>query len=206
MAGLLSAIVGNGHIKFSLQRSHSTINLFRCYLLISHAFQSHGSVSDSKKSYLSMLNRMNFGNSYTDLILYCCCWGFALYYESSDLYLSYGTSLSEQSSSTTCLRELKFKPSLFKKGVNKHFFKSQPNTHSLHLHVTLQKFMMCDSELKDPRLCSRKLIPFFLWCCWGYSTIILLSSACSPKHDSEGANNSHRTEQFNFCCHIGKRE
>lgn len=137
MVGLLSAIVGNGHIKYSLQRSHSTINLFRSYLLISHTFQRHGSVSDSKKSYLSMLNRMNFGNSYTDLILYCCCWGFALYYESSDLYLPYGTSLSEQSSSTTCLRELKFKPSLFKKGVNKHF--SSPGL-TLTLSISMWHF------------------------------------------------------------------
>lgn len=48
-------------------------------------------MSDSKKSYLSMLNRMNFGHSYTDFILYYCCWGFALYYESSDVYLPYGT-------------------------------------------------------------------------------------------------------------------
>lgn len=102
------------------------------------------------------------------------------------------------------LESLSLKPLSLRK-ESQAFFKSQHNTHSLHLHVTLQKFMMCDSELKDHCLCSRKLIPFFLWCCWGYPTI-LLSSACSPKHDSEGANNSHRTEQLNFCCHIGRRE
>jgi len=41
-----------------------------------------------------MLNSMNFGNSYIDLILYYWCWGSALCYESSDVYLPYGTSLS----------------------------------------------------------------------------------------------------------------
>lgn len=79
------------------------------------------SVCDSKKSYLRMLNKMNFGNSYTDLILYHCCWGFALWYEINDLYLPYGMSLSGKSSCTMCLRVFKVKPSLFKKRVNKYF-------------------------------------------------------------------------------------
>lgn len=67
--GLLSAIVKNGYIKFPLQGSPSNINLSRCSLKISHTFQSHGSVSDPKKSSLRMLHGMEFGDSYSNLIL-----------------------------------------------------------------------------------------------------------------------------------------
>lgn len=64
-----------GTIKFPLQSSHSNLNLFKCYLLVFHTLQSHGSMSDSKQLYLGMLSRMNTGNSHTSPVL-CCCWGF----------------------------------------------------------------------------------------------------------------------------------
>lgn len=83
-----------------------------------------------RKSYLGLLSRVNIGKSHTSTVLCCCCWGFPLEYESSDLYLPYGTSLSEQSSCTTCLTKLK--PSLIKKS-NKHFFMSQCNSLSIEM-------------------------------------------------------------------------
>lgn len=64
----------------------------------------------------------------------------------------------------------------------------------------------CDtSEIHDVWLRAEESLSLFKkidsilsWCSWGYSIILLLSSTSSPKRDSEGVNNSHRTEQLNI--------
>lgn len=71
---------------------------------------------------LCMLNRMKFGNRNTDIILYYCCWGFARYYESGDLYLPYKVQTCQNHLPVPqVLESLK---ALFKKGVNQRFSSS----------------------------------------------------------------------------------